>query len=67
MASPGARSCCCAGTRGPTRPGGDPLAIWRDWADDIRGRSLDCGHHLAEEAPGELAAELREFLAAPGP
>lgn len=46
---------------------GDPLAIWRDWADDIRGRSLDCGHHLAEEAPGELAAELREFFAATGP
>ena len=45
---------------------GDPLAIWRDWADDIRGRSLDCGHHLAEEAPDELAAELREFLATAG-
>ncbi len=43
---------------------GDPLAIWRDWADDVRGRSLDCGHHLAEEAPEELAAELREFFAA---
>ena len=26
---------------------GDPLAIWRDWADDVRGHSLDCGHHLA--------------------
>jgi haloacetate dehalogenase len=35
---------------------GDPLAIWRDWADDLRGRSIDCGHHIAEEAPGELAA-----------
>jgi haloacetate dehalogenase len=43
---------------------GDPLAIWRDWADDVRGRSIDCGHHLAEEAPEELAAELREFFSA---
>jgi haloacetate dehalogenase len=41
---------------------GDPLAIWRDWADDARGRALDCGHHLAEEAPDELAAELAAFF-----
>jgi haloacetate dehalogenase len=43
---------------------GDVLGVWRGWADDLRGRSLDCGHHLAEEAPDELAAELRAFLAA---
>jgi haloacetate dehalogenase len=42
---------------------GDPLAIWRDWADDVRGQSLDCGHHLAEEAPLELAALLSAFFA----
>ena len=41
---------------------GDPLAIWRDWADDVRGQSLDCGHHLAEEAPAELAALLDGFF-----
>ena len=27
---------------------GDPLAIWRDWAGDVRGQSIDCGHHIAE-------------------
>lgn len=43
---------------------GDPLAIWRDWADDVRGQSIDCGHHIAEEAPGELAAHLTEFFTA---
>ena len=42
---------------------GDPLPIWRDWADDVRGHSLDCGHHMAEEAPAELAAELAAFFA----
>jgi haloacetate dehalogenase len=42
---------------------GDPLEIWRDWAADLRGRSIDCGHHIAEEAPEELAAELAAFLA----
>ncbi len=37
---------------------GDPLEIWRDWAEDVRGRAIGCGHHIAEEAPDELAAEL---------
>ncbi|WP_084957781.1 alpha/beta fold hydrolase [Thermoactinospora rubra] len=41
---------------------GDPLAIWADWADDVRGRRIDSGHHMAEEAPQELAAALRDFL-----
>ncbi len=43
---------------------GDPLEVWRGWADDRRGQALDCGHHMAEEAPEELAAELRAFVAA---
>ena len=42
----------------------DVLEIWRDWADDVRGRALDCGHFLAEEAPDETYAELRAFFAA---
>jgi haloacetate dehalogenase len=41
---------------------GDPLAIWRDWADDVRGQPVDCGHHIAEEAPAELAALLAAFF-----
>jgi haloacetate dehalogenase len=40
----------------------DVLAIWRDWADDVRGRALDCGHYLPEEAPRETAAELLAFF-----
>ncbi len=40
----------------------DVLAIWRDWADDVRGRSLDCGHYLAEEAPDETYEELHRFF-----
>jgi haloacetate dehalogenase len=42
---------------------GDPLAIWREWAEDVRGRGLECGHYLAEEAPEETYAELRAFFA----
>jgi haloacetate dehalogenase len=40
---------------------GDPLAIWRDWALDVRGQSIDCGHHIAEEAPEDLAGLLLDF------
>ena len=42
---------------------GDIVPIWRLWANDVRGRSLDAGHHLAEEVPDELAAEILAFLA----
>jgi haloacetate dehalogenase len=42
----------------------DVLAIWREWAADVRGRALACGHYLPEERPEETAAELRAFFAA---
>ncbi|WP_320777408.1 alpha/beta hydrolase [Streptomyces sp. CRN 30] len=41
---------------------GDVLAVWRDWAGDrLTGARIDSGHHMAEEAPGELAAALTGF------
>jgi haloacetate dehalogenase len=41
---------------------GDPLEIWTAWADNLRGHSVDSGHHMAEEIPDELATELLTFL-----
>jgi haloacetate dehalogenase len=41
---------------------GDPLAVWRPWAADLGGRCLPSGHHLAEEVPELLAAELHAFF-----
>ena len=41
----------------------DVLAIWRDWATDVQGAALDCGHYLAEEAPVETADALAAFFA----
>jgi pimeloyl-ACP methyl ester carboxylesterase len=41
---------------------GDPLAIWSDWAEELSGARIACGHHMAEEAPEALAAALREFF-----
>ena len=40
----------------------DMLKVWQKRADDVRGRSIDCGHFLAEEAAVETATEILEFL-----
>ncbi|MCK9794245.1 alpha/beta hydrolase [Isoptericola sp. 4D.3] len=43
---------------------GDPAAIWAPWlAQPLRHRFVGSGHHQAEEAPGQVADALREFLA----
>jgi haloacetate dehalogenase len=42
---------------------GDVLAVWRPWARDLRGSAIESGHHMAEEAPDELASVLRSFFA----
>ena len=40
----------------------DVLKIWRDYATDVRGHYLSCGHYLAEESPDETYEALRGFL-----
>jgi haloacetate dehalogenase len=44
---------------------GDPLAVWRPWAGDLRGEPIESGHHVAEENPDDLAAALHRFLGQP--
>ena len=39
----------------------DTLAVWREWADDVTGEALDCGHFMAEERPAETLAAIRRF------
>jgi haloacetate dehalogenase len=41
---------------------GDPLAVWRPWADDLRGGTIESGHHVAEENPAALTTALQRFL-----
>ena len=41
----------------------DMIASWQERAENVRGRALDCGHFLAEEAPDETAGEILAFLA----
>lgn len=40
----------------------DVLQVWRDYATDVRGHSLPCGHFLAEEMPDETYTALKTFL-----
>jgi haloacetate dehalogenase len=41
----------------------DALAIWRRYcAAEVAGGSVDSGHYLAEEAPGEVLAQLEAFF-----
>jgi haloacetate dehalogenase len=42
---------------------GDPLEPWRAWSETLRGTRIDSGHHMAEQAPEQLARELLAFLA----
>jgi haloacetate dehalogenase len=41
---------------------GGPLALWREWADDVRGQAFDAGHFFPEEIPEETAAALQSFF-----
>src|SRR5262245_59110700 len=50
------------GERGVPHRCHDVLAVWRDYAEHVRGRALPAGHYLAEEPPEETASELLAFL-----
>lgn len=50
------------GERGLMERHYDVLGTWRERAFDVRGRAMPTGHFVAEEAPDETAAELRDFF-----
>ena len=39
-----------------------PLDDWRAVADDVRGRTVPCGHYIPEEVPEALLAEMLVFF-----
>ena len=47
---------------GLTEQFGDPLAVWRTWADDVTGGALAGGHFLMEGSPREVTRLIRPFL-----
>ncbi|MFD8524035.1 alpha/beta fold hydrolase [Streptomyces capillispiralis] len=42
--------------------GYEAAALWGAWATDLRHSTVDCGHFMAEEAPGDVAAALRDLM-----
>ena len=51
------------GTTGiPSQAEADPLATWREWANDVRGFAIESGHFLPEENPAATAKALIEFF-----
>lgn len=51
------------GAKGALAAWYDTLAVWREWADDVQGQAVDCGHFIPEEKPAETLALLRSFFA----
>ncbi|ROM34141.1 alpha/beta hydrolase [Pseudomonas poae] len=42
---------------------GEVLSVWEPWAEQkVTGEGIDSGHHMAEEAPIELARTLKAFF-----
>jgi haloacetate dehalogenase len=46
---------------------GGPLALWQNWAYNVRGQALEGGHFFPEEIPQRTAAELSAFFAPAAP
>jgi haloacetate dehalogenase len=40
----------------------DPLALWRQRAEDVRGEALPSGHYVNEEAPGQVVDWFLRFF-----
>jgi haloacetate dehalogenase len=43
---------------------GGPMALWREWAIEVSGRSLSGGHFFPEGNPAETLSELATFFRA---
>ncbi|HEV2094798.1 MAG TPA: alpha/beta hydrolase [Rubrobacter sp.] len=54
------------GSRGNLEDWYDVLEVWRGWADDLDGRSIDSGHYIPEEAPEGTLSEIRAFFGEDG-
>lgn len=50
------------GDTGVPDAAGKTLAIWEDWAEDLRGGPIDSGHFIPEENPDAMMSQLLPFL-----
>ncbi len=53
--------CALWGTAGIPGASG-PLAIWKEWANDVTGAPIDSGHFVCEENPDDTAKAMLDFL-----
>ena len=40
----------------------NPINVWKDWALDVKGESINCGHFLPEEKPEDTYNAIINFL-----
>ena len=40
----------------------DPIKVWKKWAINVQGFSLECGHFIPEEKPEETIKYLNKFI-----
>lgn len=45
------------------REEGGPVALWREWSEDVQGHAIDAGHFFPEEVPEQTAEVLQRFFA----
>jgi haloacetate dehalogenase len=50
------------GAKGAVAAWYDVLDVWGEWAPDLRGEAIDCGHYIPEEKPAETLAAFRAFF-----
>ena len=51
------------GRRGKLHEWYDPLKIWEGYCNGtVTGSAVNSGHYLAEEAPGEVLEQFRNFF-----
>jgi len=43
---------------------GGPLALWKEWGENVHGYALDAGHFFPEELPQETGRALERFFLA---
>ncbi len=41
---------------------GGPIALWREWCDNVQGHPISAGHFFPEEAPEQTAEALGRFF-----
>lgn len=50
------------GAKGFVHRSYDVLNVWKNYATQVEGKSLDCGHFLPEESSDEVCKELFQFF-----